>query len=259
MNTGSGSPVGPVAGVANVANMWAFTAELVAALTRQGKMPTMWQSMYVPGSALRNERIGRSMFEPDITVQPVAPGVLGRQYVDAVGSFLAGIRDSELPLFGDAGARCASAIDAGHKVYAYLIGHFMASQQRMPGYPDMFAMLPHEDVENRLQAALAENDVMLHVGYSYYPESLLRLARERKASTICVMTPGPSVAGEGLPVQPDMSLIDVYIDPFWKHGDSVVEVPGYDTKIIPPSGVVMVTCYWMILGETMAQLSMKSQ
>ena len=52
-------------------------------------------------------------------------------------------------------------------------------------------------------------------------------------------------------LSPDMSLIDIYIDPYWKHGDSVVEVPGYDTKIIPPSGVMMITCYWMLIGETM--------
>ena len=69
------------------------------------------------------------------------------------------------------------------------------------------------------------------------------------------MTPGPKIFGEGAPVEIDMSLIDISIDPYWKQGDAVVEAPGYDTKIIPPSGVVMVTCYWMIVGETMRHLS----
>lgn len=88
-----------------------------------------------------------------------------------------------------------------------------------------------------------------------YPERELKYAQEVGAKTICVFTPGPTDIGEGLPVEADMNLLDIYIDPYWKHGDAIVEVPDYDTKIIPPSGVVMVTCYWMIIGETMAQLA----
>ncbi len=86
------------------------------------------------------------------------------------------------------------------------------------------------------------------------PEQELTYAKEVGAGSICVLTPGPTVVDEGTPVTPDMSLIDIFIDPYWKYGDSVVEVPDYDTKIIPPSGVVMITSYWMIIGETLKNL-----
>ena len=252
MDVGGASRTGPVAGVANVINMWTFTAELVAALTRQGKMPTLWQSMYVPGAEARNERIGKSMFEADFQIQPIPSGALGKQYVTAVHGFLESIQAQELPRFHKTGALCAETISRGGKVVTWLIGHFMASQNRMPGTPAPFAILGNEDVLDQLREKLGGEDVFLHVGYSYYPRRELLIAREKGAKTICVMTPGPAITGEGAPVNPDMSLIDIYIDPFWKHGDAVVEVPGYDTKIIPPSGVVMATCYWMIIGETMA-------
>ncbi|MBN1291494.1 MAG: hypothetical protein JXB48_06610, partial [Candidatus Latescibacteria bacterium] len=56
---GTYKPTGPLAGIANIINMWTYTAELVSACTRQGKMPTLWQSMFVPGAEARNERIGK--------------------------------------------------------------------------------------------------------------------------------------------------------------------------------------------------------
>lgn len=248
--TVKGTETGPVAGVANIVNMWTFSAELVGALTRQGKMPTMWQSMFVPGAEARNERIAKSAFEREIAIDPVKPGNLGRQYVSAVQGYLEKIRDNELPKFVETGALCASTISEGNKVVCWLIGHFMTSQERMPDFPELFMNLEHNNPLEQIEEHLSSGDVLLHVGYSYYPEQGLQLARKIGAKTVCVMTPGPKVSGEGEPEQPDMSLIDILIDPYWKHGDAVVEVPGYDTKILPPSGVVMVTCYWMILCET---------
>ena len=38
---GQNQPIGPVAGTANIMSMWTFTAELVSALTRKGKMTAL--------------------------------------------------------------------------------------------------------------------------------------------------------------------------------------------------------------------------
>jgi len=254
VRTASGKMTGPVAGIANIIHMWVFTAEYAAALTRSGKMPSMWQSMFVPGAARRNKRVNEFTFHPDITISPVPPGILGKQYIDSVKSFLEGIKTDEMDAFFEAGKLCAETITSGKKVTASLIGHFMASQQRMPEYPNIFTVNDNEFGSGHLKGVLSQGDIWLHVGYSYYPLQELQSAREAGAQTICVFTPGPSVIGEGPPVTPDKTLIDVYIDPYWKHGDAVVEIPGYDIKVIPPSGVVMTTCYWMILVETVYNL-----
>ena len=124
----------------------------------------------------------------------------------------------------------------------------------MPGYPDLFTVKANLYGRDYLVGVLGKGDTWLHVSYSYTPVQELSYAREVGAKTICVLTPGPTEVGEGTPVAPDMTTIDIYIDPYWKHGDAVVEVSGYDTKIIPPSGVVMITAYWMIIGETMKNL-----
>ena len=251
MEIGGKKPIGPVGGMANVINMWTFTSEMVAAMTRLGKMPSMWQSMLIPGAGPRNERLGKFVFHPDLKVAPVKAGILGRQFLRSVKDMLEKIRATELDTFQRAGKLCAETIAGGRKVVASVIGHFMVTQRRMPDYPNIFTVRENEYGREYLEGLLDKDDVWLHVGYSYYPVRELKFAREAGARTVCVFTPGPSFVGEGTPETPDMSLVDIYIDPYWKHGDSVVEVPGYDTKIIPPSGVVMITCYWMLIGETL--------
>ena len=255
LEIGSYEKTGPVAPMANVINEWAFTAEYVAALTRLGKMPTCWQSMFVPGAAERNTHIGEYLYHPDMEVNPKPAGDSARQYLGAVLEYLTKIRENELDNFKEAGTLCAGSLSSGHKVVASVLGHFMVAQFRMPGYPDLFDELPNQYGREYLDGKLSAGDTWLHVGYSYTPVVELELAREVGASTVAVFTPGPSEVGEGTPIEPDMSRIDVYIDPYWKHGDAVVDFPGYDIRICPPSGVVMITSYWMILGETMAAMT----
>ena len=95
MDVGGEELIGPVAGIANVINLWTFTAELVAALTRQGSMPALWQSMFVPGAAPRNERIAGFQFHPDLRIMPIEKGILGRRYVQALKGYLQTIKENK--------------------------------------------------------------------------------------------------------------------------------------------------------------------
>ncbi len=245
---------GPVAGIANVINMWTFTAEYVAAVTRQGAMPTMWQSMFVPGAAARNEPLGEHLFHSNMRIMPIEPHDLGMQYLTALKTYLENIESNELTKFAAAGKLCAGTISGGGEVVASLIGHFMLSQQWMPEYRNIFTIRDNEYGSKHLEGILESNDVWLHIGYSYTPQRELDYADRIGVKTVCVFTPGPVELGEGAPVAPDMDKIDIYIDPYWKHGDAVVGIADYDTDIIPPSGVIMITCYWMLLGETLLHL-----
>jgi hypothetical protein len=130
----------------------------------------------------------------------------------------------------------------------------MDSQSRLVGYPQIFAaLLDNKNGVSYLQGKLKKDDVWIYIGYSYYPLEELKYAAQTGTKTVSVFAPGPSVMGEGTEVEIDRSFMDVYIDPYWRLGDAVVDVPGYDIKIIPPSGVVMVSCYWMLLGEIAGQ------
>ncbi len=254
MSASSDSLLGPVAPMANVINLWTFSAELVGAMNRQGKMPNLWLSMFVPGADVRNKKIEKQEFDTTAKIQPVEAGTLGLQYVTAAKSCLDSIKATELPKFEKAGTICSDALKSGRKVVASLIGHFMVAQTRMPGYPNLFTVKSNLYGRGYLEGTLESGDVFLHVGYSYNPVDELAFVREVGAKSVTVFTAGPTRSGEGEPVPPDTTKTDVYINPYWKHGDAVVEVPGYDVKVMPVSGVVMITSYWMIIGETVKRM-----
>ena len=46
---------------------------------------------------------------------------------------------------------------------------------------------------------------------------------------------------------------DLNLSGCWPFGDALVDVPGYDISILPPSGVVQAAAYWMLVAETAAQ------
>jgi hypothetical protein len=241
----NGSTIGPFAGVANVIGMWTFSSELVASVTRLGKMLNMYQSGFVTGGNARNSSLGTNMFQPNSTVTPIQPGVLGHQYIAALRSFMGKIRTEELPDFSRAGQLCATARAGGHTLILSNIGHYMDSQARMAGYPQVFsAVLDNKNGVSNLQGKIAKDDVWVYIGYSSYPLQELNYAAQMGTKTVSAFCSGTNSDADI-----DRSLMNVYIDPYWRLGDSVVDVPGYDIKVIPPSGVIMVSCYWMILGE----------
>ena len=257
MRVSGGDVIGPVAGIANVTRMWTFTAELVAALTRMGKMPSMLQSILVPGAHEWNRRVGEFRFHSDRTVPPVPAGVLGRRYLDSLRNSFLRIESTEMKNFAGAGRLCADAFCSGRHLLASTLSHFLPTQARMKGFPPIFSWID-DNARNAdsLSGRVGNGDVWLMIGYSYNPLQELKLLRRTGAKSVALFVPGPAVFGEGLPVDPDPSLIDIYIDPHWRQGDGVVAIPGYDPKVIPVSGVIMASCYWMVIGETMNRMSL---
>ena len=104
------------------------------------------------------------------------------------------------------------------------------------------AMLGMGDREN---PAVGADDVYLWVGYYDRPVENLGLVEGVgcRAIYICGARPVDPIA---------LRKDRVVIDPYWSFGDGGVAVPGYDIRILPPSGVVQTACLWMVVGE-MAQ------
>jgi hypothetical protein len=42
---------------------------------------------------------------------------------------------------------------------------------------------------------------------------------------------------------------DLNINGCWPYGDALLEIPGYDAKILPPSGVMAAAAYYLLMGE----------
>ena len=39
---------------------------------------------------------------------------------------------------------------------------------------------------------------------------------------------------------------EIHINAYWRYGDTSVHMPGYDVRVIPPSGVITTMMLWLL-------------
>ncbi len=231
-----GRQICPGSTVANIAAAWVFIGELVAACTRLGKMPTMYLSVYIPASKAWNACYIGQPFHDDRTIMPLASGSLGEVYLSSIRRCCLGLRNTQLPSFAEAGRMAADARAAGHTAWYCWNGHHLGGQLGLPGDPDLLRPGVPADL------ALAAEDVFVWLGYYDLPEPELAMVERARCQSIWIcgarsVNPVPLVPGR------------VVIDPYWGFGDASVAIPGYDVRILPPSGVIQTACLWMLVAE----------
>ena len=87
----------PIDTVANLVELWTWTGEFVAACTRLGKMPVLYQSYGLPGGPERGKKYQGKRFHDDLTVKPIPAGLLGRAYLDQIERMLAKVGGAQMP------------------------------------------------------------------------------------------------------------------------------------------------------------------
>ena len=257
---GGDKRVGPVSALYNVTALWVFTGELVGALTRKGKMPVMWRSVAVPDGRVRNGRYyvrdepSRRRFHTDMAVPPQARGKLGGAYVDVVRRQVGGLRGPVLEQLSGAAEMMAGSVRAGATVHVQTISHFTTyevTDASAPGWvkADCEARLRGVMKAEQLAGLMRPGDVFFQLGYHeatshpYHEDAgYVELLRQAGAKTAIALCHAP-VAALGGP-QPD-----VLIDAQWEYGDGAVPVPGYDTKILPSSGVLQTVIFWSVAAK----------
>ena len=246
---GQNLSVCPMSTLLNVVNLWAFTGELVAAFTRAGRMPTMLQSVAVPGARERNAELRSVKFHSGLTVPPVPSEQLGRAYLHELRRLLVRFKGSQ----EDAVKRCArmlaDRLGSGRAPYLHMRGHLPPSEVGIPGDPNYFRWLPKPDTDAAQQ--IGAEDLILCLGYVGIPDEVAPIAAARHPRVIWFIATDADTASQ----IPEGGLL---IDQQWQRGDAAVEVPGYDTRILPPSGVIQLVGYWMVVGEIAVLLHERS-
>jgi hypothetical protein len=236
----------PLVSLENLVLLWTFTGELVAALTRRGHMPTLYQSVLVPGARQRNERRGQHRFESEHEVPPLAPGELGGTYLDRLGDGLRTLASREAEAIEQVAWAGTAALRQGRRIHAFLISHFPVHQWGAPGDPALMRKLSQVHGETpsiaELEAEFGAGDLFFFLGYYNRPREAYALARRRQATIADVITGPPTDDGPAP---------DLIIRPGWPYGDALVPVPNYDIAILPASGIVQTAIYWAVVG-TMA-------
>ena len=242
------APACPTAGVVNVAALWAFTAEFVAACSRRGKVPVCWQSGVLDTGKARNKILKDRVFHDDgeFDVPPIAAGEKGREYLFNIQRCLASMHAMELEKFVQAGKIGADAINKGNTVWCDSIGHHLPSQEGIAGDPGILTLGFPERKDKA--GPFKKGDVYFYNGYYIYPTAELQAAREAGIASVWILG-GKDV--QGIYAQPG----EIHINAYWRYGDASLTIPGLDIKIIPASGVIMTTTLWMLVAETIGNLS----
>ena len=241
----------PLVSLENLILLWTFTGELVAALSRNGVMPVMFQSVLVPGARNRNESFGTIRFHSPHSLPPIRAGQLGDAYLDKISSCLKTLL-REAPVIDQVAAACAEVLNNKKHIHAFLISHFPVYQAGAPGDPGYMTPLEIYKGEtpdpDELERKLNPGDLLFFLGYYRRPTQAYEIARSHECGIVEIITG----ADEPATVGPDPDYI---IRPGWHYTDSLVDVPGYDIRILPASGIVQSAIYWSVVGQIPGHLA----
>lgn len=227
----------PVDTVVNVAELWTWTGEFVASCTRSGKMPVLYQSYGLPGGYKRAKKYQGKRFHDDLSISPIGPGVLGKEYIDQLQRTLARIQETELGKMDRAAmwwrqAKSATTLVTGHMFPAH-------SQDPRTIHICDFVRVPAREDKELLGVNPA--DFIFYLGYQFAPQKLLDEAKQKPIKLVY------TDVQPGQPAEPSENIL--HIAPAWPLDDGCVSVPGYDIPILPASGVVQAAIYWTIASK----------
>ena len=104
----------------------------------------------------------------------------------------------------------------------------------------LFRYLDVKNDSKNLQSLLGSDGYFIWLGYVATPLDLWHAVRRAGAKAVWVTSP--------LPAEVDFRQFgDIVINEHWLVGDGAVDVPGYDVRILPPSGIAQLFIYELFL------------
>jgi hypothetical protein len=240
----------PTDPVASMIVGWTWIGEFVGACTRLGKMPPMYLGYAVAGGKERAAKIGNIKFHAEKPVRMHA-GVIGKRFLAEQRKNFDAILNAEGDKIQRVGEMAAQARKAGKGLYNAVFGHaVMGHVPYKPDDPNLFKRVSRGWFEIDKSVQFAAGDVVFCVGFdSPFTEKEWNgfpdMARQAGAKIVWTFS---ACKPEELKAKPDDEIL---IDQHWAAGDAVAGVDGYDVKILPTSGVLSESVYWMVNAEIM--------
>ena len=235
----------------NMLNGWTLTGEIVAALTRQGQMPTMWKSwMYPEGREWSDKYFGKTQFHDDFIIAPIPAGTLTRAYLQEIRANITRF-ETQLPQVATAAAQIADELKAGRKTLVATQGH---APFRYVGYYEDARWTTLVDFDGSSEAhigamrATPDGALVLRLGYHGLRQNEAAVLAEKKQRVLLVTVPTPRPEFQpppGIPLTIDMG---------WTYGDAAVPIAGYPINVLPPSGIMQIIAYESINTEVLSRL-----
>jgi uncharacterized phosphosugar-binding protein len=243
----------PTFTTANAIVLWSWCTEFFSACTRLGHTLPMYASYLVPGGRERAAKYRGQRFQQDMQLEPIESGLLGQRYLDGIRQLFAKIgAESWQPLL-DAAEHVTETLSGDGKVFITAFGHYSKYHTggQLAGDPSLFERLNLKDKTQPID--IDADDYVIAIGYSWPPGSKLWTQPKvmRQAGGVAWVITDYETKPQD--VQPGETLINQH----WELGDALVEVPGYDIRICPPSGVTSEALMWMLTAAVYDNLAAK--
>ena len=271
--TADGRHYGDFAGMVTAAHAWAFTAELIAACTRQNKTPVIWPSGAIPGYEAWEKQYGTNAFHGDLTLRPIEAGVLGRRYLQSLRRQIQACETSAPHL--QAAARTLADVPANQAVYAMVDSHLLAGETWLPKELPNWMLVQRRWRWRRAAPTIEQGDGVFWLGEYNWPAPEVEQAVKMKNPMAVVslygpgqppwhtplgMPPGTTPATEPARISVELSPTAiatpsptnvVWIPAPWQYPDALVELNGYPLPACPSSSIVQGTLLWGVIGDVL--------
>jgi hypothetical protein len=223
----------------NIISLWTLTAEVTASASRQGKTLAFYESDSVEGALVRNALYAGLAFHNGFPMMaPAPPGLLSKEYLDYVQTMLHKIQESEQAKITQVGLEMSRRAAEGHPAVLMLVGHMLP--YAVDHQSKFFHYLSFPAERKAVQSQLPPDGYFVFIGYVGVYLDLWEQVRLTGARAVWVASPLPTAVNFG-------QWRDIVVDEHWQIGDCAVEVPGYDVRILPPSGIAQLFIYEMLI------------
>ena len=247
VDLGSGKRAGHGNVAVNAIQGATLIAEVVGAITRRGKMPTMWKGYaFSDGRDWGAKYLGKMQFHDDYQIPPLAAGELGGRFLRQICYPIQRLRAQSGKL-RQAATILSDEIATGRKIYVVWQGHMPPTyigkyeNDRWAVPVELHPYVPQQ-VEKYRQA-VPDGALVLNLGYHGLDPIEAAVRREKHHRVIHMSGDHPDRAW-----QPgDESQLQV--DLGFAFGDACVSIDGYPIRLFAPSGIAQVIAYEAIKAE----------
>ncbi len=254
-------PIAPLRPFEQLVRGWLTAGEMVAAMTRAGKMPILWMSVWLEGALPRNATFFKHdnlrepwyapLFHDPIYIPPLPANYVASTFLAELDKIFNLVTDQSAKL-ATAGQWCADAIKTKKKVSTVLVGHsYPQILENKEGNDYPLAWLPSiSDLTHAHPQELGAGDVALHLGYS--PVNVADVQKILDRGVRFIYT-SPYGRGPELKDHPNLLWLDLP----WRPGDATVDIPGYSVRLLPMSSSAHTMVYFAILCELAERMGWK--
>jgi hypothetical protein len=249
----SNRPLAPLRPFEQFVRGWVTAGEMIAAMTRAGRMPIIWMSVWLEGAFVRNATFIRHhnlrepwsapLFHDEIYVPPLDSGYVARTFLAELEKLHTRLI-AQAPQLATAGRWMAQAKRAGKRLSTVAVGHSYPAvlEIREPkDYP--LEWLPSiSDLRHAHPQELGPGDVALHLGYSPVDAADVQKILDRGVRFIYSSPYGRPAK---LTDHPNLLWLDLP----WRPADATVDVPGYSVRICPMSSSAHTMAYFAMVSE----------